>query len=44
MHTSSFAVLALVVLVVAFAMLLLTPHGPNTASLDARAPVWSIQR
>jgi hypothetical protein len=44
MHTSSFAVLALVALAAAFAMLLVTPHERHNASADARALYWMTQR
>jgi hypothetical protein len=42
MRTSSFAALALVALVVAFLVLVVTPHERGTASLDT--PSWSVQR
>jgi hypothetical protein len=42
MRTSSFAALALVALVVAFLVLVLTPRERSTASLDT--PSWSTQR
>jgi hypothetical protein len=45
MRTSSFGLLAMVVLAVAVAMMLLTPHDRGqSASLQAPSPFWSGQR
>lgn len=42
MRTSSFALLTLVVLIVAFAVLLLTPHERrSTATVQTPPPLWS---
>ena len=45
MHTSSFAVLTLLLLAIAFAMFLVTPQEPrNSAGAETRTSFWSTQR
>jgi len=45
MHTSSFAALAMVALIVAFVMLWLTPKERRSAALlETPAQIWSNQR
>jgi len=44
MRTSSFAALALVLLVVAALAFVLTPHEPGSISAGTSIPFWSGQR
>ena len=44
MRTSSFAVLALVMLVVAALAFVLTPHERSSVSSGTPTPLWSTQR
>ena len=44
MRTSSFAVLALVMLVVAALAFVLAPHERSSVSFGTPAPLWSTQR